>query len=39
MRATGMISEIAGAEVWLGQLLVCHLPAKAHRLDATALAL
>ncbi len=28
MRATGMVSKIAGAEVWLGQRLVCHLPAK-----------
>ncbi len=28
MRASGMVSDIAGAEVWLGQRLVCHLPAK-----------
>jgi hypothetical protein len=29
MRATGMVSEIAGAEVWLDQRLICQLPPKA----------
>jgi len=29
MRASGMVSDIAGAEAWLGQRLVCHLPATA----------
>jgi hypothetical protein len=29
MRATGMVSENAGAEVWLDQRLVCQPPPKA----------
>ena len=28
MRATRLVSEVAGAEVWLGQRLVCQLPPK-----------
>ena len=29
MRTTRMVSEVAGAEVWLDQRLVCQLPPKA----------